>query len=172
MNMKQFNVKKIMLIPLLFSVLLTSCTDNSSDAKTYERYIYQIEDASLHMPKLEELGNYKKFKAIKKSTFEFFITDTIALFVEYDHDEYLKQLQVIGEKYTFLDGPKETIYDVSATVNGYDFKVSSETYWTYSHEMLLIGLKEDKIAYLYHYDGDLDLIDNLESFIKHYYSFK
>ena len=177
------SAKKILLLvlTLCFAINLAACSREyrSTSKADYQKYVSEVEDADKYMPKLDELGDYKIFLATRKTPQDslFNTTNSVALIVQYDKSNFEIACNAIENKYSFVDKKTENVQDIEAHVDGYDFRIDSNSIYIVTYNdgttnvtpkrMLLIGICEEsyKIAYLYHWDIELDWIKDLDKFI-------
>lgn len=97
-------------------------------------------------------------------------------------DDYVITTYPNGEEHTMHDEIKDNLKDLDANVNGFHIQVvyldflkynTYKHFYCYPHNLKTIGFndRERKVCYLYHYDSELDEIDNLDKFIKKHYYF-
>lgn len=166
---------------IIYSLILFSCTRNNSSNNTsdYEAYLQTARGAEVYMPKLEDIGEYKKIVINHKRT-EYLLWElnAVSLEIQYDEAEFYSQLERINEKYMFLEESTNNLNDVDATVQGYNVRIAEmqynpndEYFYYYPKCFMMIGVNEDEysIVFMYHYDVDLDEIEDLDKFIKKYY---
>ena len=176
--------KIIALICCLASVFcFSSCSKEYSSVNEadYPIYLDEICDAELHMPKLENLGDYNSVLITRKTPNDIFIstTDSIALIVQYDQHNFEIATNSIDAKYDFIEFPLENCSDFNANVAGYTFRVDSNSLYkmteypsnrvVYGPECsLIIGVNalENKIAYLYYWDIEIHEMNDLDEFIE------
>ncbi len=172
------------LVLLLFAIVLSSCAQSQSttDESVYERYLKDVRGAEAQMPSVQELGDYVSIYATQQTTPQFLFskTDSVALIVQYAKEDYINAKQAINESYTFVDQASKELGDYKASVAGYNIRVvKKDEVWNdaqmicydYPSCFLMIGHNdaEYKIIYMYHYDFELDNIDNLDKYIKQCY---
>lgn len=176
----KFTKKSNVLIIFLISCLcLSSCTRKYSSTKedAYENYVAELSYADQFMPKLEELGEYTSVFSSRRTPNDIFFdtTDSVALIVQYEKEQYDMQVDRIMRKYRFIVEGADYLMDVDANVSGFDFKVVDDNrfYGELLHtllvyDLLFIGFNETdcKVAYLYYWDHALDCIKDLDKFIK------
>jgi len=183
-------IKKTVVFLLILSLVNTLCSCSkkvSTDEKLYDTYIDEVYMSNLHMPKLSELDNYNHISIIRKTKNVLImpsVVESIVLICRYDQESYLEQKETISSTICFLDDsenqPSE-LKDYTACVSGFDIRIVekqekiTEGYWyDYPKCFLMIGTNDSKhsIAYLFHFDSELDEIDNLDRYINKYYSFE
>ncbi len=176
---------KIKILILLFCccICLSSCSKrySSSNEEDYEKYISEVADAELYMPQLEELGNYKSFLVGRRTNNDIFIdtTETISLIVHYLEEDFEFVVNQLDNKYDFISSALENYLDYEAEVNNYYFRVDynslcemvsypSGEIVLYPKCSLMIGVNrmENKIAYLYYWDIELQEMNDLDKFIE------
>ena len=162
----------ITLVAMIFSLI--SCgskTSISSNAEDYKVYLDKVEYAKDYMPSIASCGNFLSVVSTYKKTVIFFDVYTLGLFLSYDEEEYNKQKEHIIQNYTFSD-ESESKSDSLAKVNGYIIKLVEEDYPLETYKMgFLIGTDDNnhRIGYMYYYDFDLDVLDDLDSYVESYF---
>ncbi|MBE7085121.1 MAG: hypothetical protein E7368_03605 [Clostridiales bacterium] len=140
----------------------------------YQEYLATAEYAEEYMPSVEECGNYSSAVATKKKSGFLFVTYTVGLFLSYNEEEYCRQKEEILANRVFFQADDEDLEsDCSASVDGYKLRLVRQEYHYATYKMgLLIGVNDakQKICYLYYYDFDLDVLDNLYTFVKTYFT--
>lgn len=172
---------------------------SSTNIADYQSYIAKVSLANYWMPKLEEVGEFEEFLVTLRLSNDIFedMTDSIGLFLKYDETNYKKEKAEIESAYHLLNNESqlpdnynipesdmtlydylETIKDFDAEINGYYIQVvyrdlTEVKYYEYWLNLELIGFneKEQKICYLYHYNGGTVKIKNLDEFIVDRYNF-
>lgn len=176
---------KIKISILLFCCcfFLSSCSKkySSSFEEDYKKYIREVANAELYMPQLDELGNYKSFLAGRRTNNDMFIdtTETISLIVHYCEEDFDFVVSQLEYKYEFISSSLENYLDYEAEVNNYYFRVDSNSLCEmvsypsgeivfYPKCSLIIGINriENKIAYLYYWDIEIQEMDDLDKFIE------
>lgn len=170
----------IWILILCACLLLPSCSQEeylSTNEDDYRIYVQEVYQAELHMPSLKELGEYKEICITRRLPQGVFAktTSSIALIVQYEASEFYKALDYVYSQYIFLSCANDQIWDIEAQLNYYNFYIVSKptsnewnkSYYNYPHAFMMIGVdkNEFKIAYLFHYDSELDRIKNLDEFI-------
>ena len=161
----------------------TSETKSSDNVNEYAELLNSVKGSNVHMPDVEELGDYQKICINVKRTENFmrWKIDTISVQVAYDKTNFDKEINELQAAYVFLSENKQTVQDISATVKGYDIKIvekeemiEGEYCYYYPKCFMMIGIDEqhNTIIYMYHYDIDLDEIKNLDKFVEKYFSFE
>ena len=166
---------------LLYTLMLTSCskTKRYDDVTKFAEITNEVNGAHSHIPELNELGEYESVNLFHNKTKQgLWIIDSLTLKVRYDAVKFENVLNDINSKYFFLKEKKEDLFDCYAIVDGYEIQVvdkSEKMQHDYSYDypkcFMMIGVnrQERTIVYLYHYDSDLDYIDDLDKFIDKYY---
>ena len=178
-------LKKSILLAFCFVLcgcLLVSCSEENqtTSENDYELYMSEVRYSSQHMPDIEELGNYEDIVIKTKTTTHGLAwnVDTISLMVTYCEETFETELQRVMAEYQFVSGVEGKLYDFEADVKGNDIRVvkkqqgySDEYTYGYPEAFMMIGINEEKnsIVYMFHYDIDLDEINDLDSFIQKYY---
>lgn len=177
---KAFKVIIIIVLAIVLAIggfltlLLGSFERVKTDISKYSEDISEIGNAAKFMPDLETLNGYTDIEYTYKikcsSIFMGFFSDGYALFVTYDKERYEAQKDEVMSNYTFVQKPILGFGNTNYTIpiaefqyNGYDMKVvPDEEYIDFSacKSFMLLGFNDEecKIAYLYHYDFDLDYI--------------
>lgn len=179
---------------LIVCLLLSGCKykKKTTDYDTYLKYVDKaytlistghaqvIKDI---MPTQQTLGKYTDLYSTFRHEGVIYPISTVALFLDYDKSEYEKQVNYINENYLFIDSTYPECTDIYASINGYEIKIVDKGLYTYDiyhnwagHDYLvsfgmMIGTNtaENKICYLYFCDPELDIIDNLDEYIKEYF---
>ena len=169
-------MKRILALLLLLATALslTSCAirqRKTEDEGEYEEYLGRVEYADVYMPPLALCGEYSAFCATYKYRFVvMFETYTVGLFLSYGEDEYEAQKAAVLSRYEFFDAEDETLVsDPDATAEGYHFRLVKQDYPLETYKVgLLIGTDDAdrRICYLYYYDCDLDVLNNLDVYIR------
>lgn len=158
----------IMLV-LIIAITLSSCASVKID-NNIENYAADVEEccASLFMPELEELPNYKEVEYYSKKSDGLFAESSIQLIVSYEEEIFLKEKERLKTAYTYLDEPQKnegddalyTIPLAEFSVAGFDFKVAKFDDTFYPKYFGMVGISDEKcqIAYLWVYAIDLDYI--------------
>ena len=169
---------------LFFS--FTGCkasTYYSLDEQDYYDYLIEVKDAQFHMPQLTDLGEYDSITVTRRKPKNSFIstTDSIALFVTYEAEQFEKMLTVIRQKYSYLEQPIEALEDINAEINGFVINVVDKQVcydvgngrYEYPYAFLMIGYNELKttIVYMFHYEHTIGTITDLDDFIQKGYFF-
>ena len=174
-------MKKILsfflLIVTVFS--LSSCTAKKSKTTKeaeYEKYLSKVEYAESYMPGLEQCGNYSSMNATYKHEYLlFFDVYTVGLFLSFDKSEYEIHKNDILSRYKFFTPDDESLKsDCDATIKNYNIQLVNDEYEYSTIKMgLLIGMDDTdcKICYLFYYDFDLDVMDNLDTYIEDFFYF-
>lgn len=174
---------KILILLLCCCFCFSSCSKrySSSNEKDYEKYISEVADAELYMPKLDELGNYESFIVGRRTSNDIFIdtTETISLIVRYFEDDFDIVVNQIEHKYEFISSSLDNYPDYEAEVDNYYFRVDrnslcemvsypSDEIVLYPKCSLIVGVNraENTIAYLYYWDIEMNEMSNLDKFIE------
>lgn len=181
----KFLLKIIITIVIFFSLfyilILSSCskTEKFNDVNQIEEKIREVRGAETHIPNDDELGEYESIELLLKETkYSLWTIDSLTLKVKYDASEFNKAINGIDLRYSFLKEAKEDLLDYNAIIDGYEIqivekieKMQSDYSYDYPKCFMMIGVnkQEQTIVYLYHYDIDLDSIDDLDDFIDKYY---
>ena len=175
--------KLLTIILLLFCLFLSSCSQEYSSTKEedYERYIGEVLDAELYMPKLDDLGDYESIFAARRTINDPFIdtTDSVTLIVQYHKDVFDFVVNQIETKYDFINFALDNYKDYEAEVNNYHFRVDStsldemicypsgEIVFEPFHSLLIgVNMSDNKIAYLYYHDIEIHEMNDLDTFIE------
>ena len=188
--------KRIVCLLLIIScLLLTGCGDSksviSTDIDTYTRDCESVENASVLMPDLADLGAYTELKYTYQETTEgvIFTTRGLALFVKYDQETYNKQKADALSAHIFLEesvmddeGDHYIIPCTEFEYKGYLMMIVPDDDFTFSpcKSFMMLGFNDETcvITYLYHYSQDLDFIAEKDqdlnaemvSFVDRYFS--
>ena len=175
-------MKKISLLLALciaVTMLLTSCGEKffSTDEDDYYEYLEKVTGAAKLMPLLTDVGEYSSFEATYKHsrTALLYELDTVGLFLTFEDEEaFLDAVEDLSYEHVFYEKyPDEQKTDFEAEVDGYVIKMVKEEYELSVYQSAyLIGVNEEakKICYLYYYDFDMDVLEDLDSYIdEHFY---
>lgn len=175
-------MKKISLLLALcivVSMVLTACSEKffSTDEADYYDYIEKVTGAEKYMPSLTALEDYSSFAATYKHsrTALLYELDTVGLFLSFDDEEVFQDaVDVLAYDHTFYEKyPDEEKTDFKAEVDGYVINMVKEEYElsVYQSAFLIgVNMEEMKICYLYYYDYEMDVLDDLDSYIdEHFY---
>lgn len=175
-------MKKICLLLALciaVSMTFTACSEKffSTDEDDYYEYLEKVAGAADFMPSLSAVGEYSSFTATYKHsrTALMYELDTVGLFLSYEDEEaFLDAVEDLSYEHLFYEKhPDEQKTDFEAEVNGYSIKMVKEEYELEVYKSAyLIGVneKEQKICYLFYYDFDMDVLEDLDSYIdEHFY---
>ena len=136
-------------------------------------------DLNCLMPSLSEIGEPVdlEYYQLHASAAVYFVWDTYHLVCKYDAEEYVRQKELLEEKYVFqTDRMRDDHHscEPTAEIAGYQFRVLStegeygdDIY--YPKRLVLIAYSDEaqEIVYLSFYDVDLDYISSLKEFINH-----
>lgn len=162
--------------------LLSSCSirresvklEKAEDMGKYEEYLAKVEYAADYMPQPNECGDYTSATVTyKKKLMLLFESYSVGLFLSYDNAEYNKQKELILADYNFLTSDSAES-DPDASVGGYSIRLADKEYPLQTYKMgLLVGINdsENKICYLFYYDLDLDVLDDLDSYVEEFFFF-
>ena len=157
------------MLALIITITLSSCASVKID-NNIENYAADVEEccASLFMPELEELPNYKEVEYYSKKSDGLFAESSIQLIVSYEEEIFLKEKERLKTAYTYLDKPQKldsdrdvyTIPIEKFSFAGFDFKIAVFEDTVYPKNFGMVGISEEKcqIAYLWIYAVDLDYI--------------
>ena len=176
---------KVKILTLLFCCCfcLSSCSKrySSSYEEDYKKYISEVADAELYMPQLVELGNYESFLTGRRTNNDIFFdtTETISLIVHYREENFDFAVNQLEYKYEFISSSLENYLDYEAEVNNFHFRVDCNSLCEmvsypsgeivfYPKCSLIIGINriENKIAYLYYWDIEIQEMEDLDKFIE------
>lgn len=169
-----------LLIPpvLLICLMFYEHESINTDLEWYPSARIGTGNAQQFLPTLEELGTDCKIDfTYKKTSYYIFTTYGIALFVQYDSEDYgEKKSETLG-KYQFLDAPAVDFSgDIQLTESvdyrGFHFQIAPDPEYIYFQDtpeyrehhscksFVMIGTNDDThtIAYLYFFDPDVDYI--------------
>ncbi len=167
----------VFMLPLLVSC---NCVEKGDNEENYETLLDKVDFSDLYMPNLKDIGIYKEIKIYYKVTKKIFWNDvkSLSLIVNYSTEQYYVNKNKILEQYSFINQEKAELKDYKADVNGFHIQVVedeqgiSDDYTTfYCKRLFMIGFDDVnyQIIYLYHYDFDIDYIEDLDDYIKKYY---
>ena len=172
-------MKKLFSIFILSVILLSlsSCTARrikTTKEDKYEKYLSKVEYATDFMPDTDACGNYSSLTATyQHEDLFFFDVYTVGLFLSYNESEYEAQKNQIFSNYEFFTSDDESLKsDCDATIKNYNIQLVKGEYEYSTIKMgLLIGTDDTnhKICYLFYYDFDLDILDDLDTYIKNYF---
>ena len=184
-------MKRILALVIVLSFFLTGCNIREkaefdinirekveTDIDKYESICNEVENASVLMPDLDEIGDYNEVKFTYKiycySFFIGFVSDGIGLWAQYDESDYEEEKERVLSSYEFLEEPiidSRGLYELPVTefaYKGYDTKiVPDEDYIDFGacKSFLMIGFNDNEyaICYLYYYDIDIDYLYDEET---------
>ncbi len=164
----------IVLSFLLFSVSCVTQKNITGDINDYSNYLEKVYLSEQYMPKTNELGKYSDVTITYRSEFEvMFETNTAGLYLSYDEANYEKQKNCIISNYKFFSPDDDDLKsDCDAAVCGYDIHLVRADYKYETYKTgLLIGTNDEnrRICYLFYTDTELDILDDLDSFIEDYF---
>lgn len=182
-------MKKILAIILVLIITLTlsSCVKTDNNIKNYTADVENY-GASLFMPSLENIGEYKEISYFSRKDENFFPEYSIQLIVSYDEENFLIEKERLKNAYTYLDKPQkpywnDTVYTIpieAFSVAGFNFKVAKFDNTFYPKYFGMVGISDEKcqIAYLWVYALDLDyicetdanVIKEMNEFVEHHFS--
>lgn len=168
-------------------LLLTGCGKTSKDIDEYLNTgtAMDTEAKGMMMPSLEALPAYKSidYRHTQKTMF-LFVANSVVLVVEYDEQTYDSEKGKLAQAYTFSnpDTTSEIIDGASRpndefSLNSYVFRVVEGNDFPKSFGIIGTSDEQQRIAYLYFYDSDLDEIGDLDdsnrmaSFVKSYFDY-
>lgn len=168
--MKRLSLTLLAAIMVLSFTACAIVSKKTSDVEKYHAYLSQVVYSQEYMPSIDQCGEYINVSATYKRLSMFlFETNTVGLFVTYDDTEYQKQIERISSQYSFYLVDDEALEsDCDAVVGDYSIRLVKAEYDLPTYKTgLLIGTddKNCRICYLYYYDFDLDVLDDLEEFI-------
>lgn len=163
----------LILVLIIATVCLFSCTKSATGIEQYNKYLEKVKYSSEHMPKTDQLGDYNNVEIFYKNSSSFFETKTISLVLTYDKASYDKQIEYIEQEYSmYSTSPDLYGTDFQAETNGYTINMVNRKY-TLEHNKnaLLIGRnpEELKICYLFYYDPDLDVLNDLTEYVNRFF---
>lgn len=182
-------MKKLLTIILAIIIVITLCSCVKTD-NNIENYLDDIEkyQASLFMPNLEDIGEYKEAKYYTRKDETIFSEYSMQLVVKYDEETFLKEKERLESAYTYLDGSQkpewdDTVYTIPIedfSNAGFNFKIAIFEDTVYPKNFGIVGVSDEKyeIAYLWIYAPDLDYIcetdrneiKEMNEFIEYYFS--
>ena len=172
-------MKKFLIVCILFVMTMSLCCcslgqTKTSDVNEYPKYLSKVEYAEDYMPSMEQCGNYSSMLITYKKSGILFEIYTLGLFLSYNEDEYNQQKETILSSCEFFNPEDEELNsDCDALVDGYSIRLVKQEYPLDTYKMgVLIGLNDEKqkICYLYYYDFDLDILDDLDTYVKTYFN--
>ena len=179
------SLKILLIVSVLFALfctsMLSSCsqTETSYNASDFETIINEVSGANNHLPSTEQLGTYESvFLNSKRTNYALWVINALSLHVEYNEENFEKEVAQIKAIYSFVNEEKEGLRDYSAFIYGYEIlivdkaeRLESDYSYYYPKCFMMIGINKEKhsIVYMYHYDIDLDEIKDLDAFVKKYY---
>lgn len=132
-------------------------------------------------PDLKDFGKYEDidFNFFRKHHF-IWRSEAYTLKISYDKDTYIKEKKSFKKAYLFSKEPivmlKGKKLEPEFNIDGYDFRIVSDAYGEaeFPKYIYFFGFndKENKIAFIYFQDSDLDYIESFEKFIKDYCGWK
>ena len=170
-------------------ISLTSCrgvSGESFDFNKYEDYRDKVGSsygtAKGLLPPVDELGEYNDVQFSYKKVDSFiFVSEGIALFLDYNEVNYALAKSYVEGKYTFIDQPCTTYSDskhfdfpvASFMYKDYSFRIAptlqtnestGETYYI-CKSFVMTGYNESmsSVAYLYYHDFDIDFLYSTDS---------
>lgn len=163
------------LLLLIMAFSLGACLaqqTRTSEIQEYTQYLAKVEYAEEFMPRIEACGRYSSFVATYKAVHGLFETYTVGLFLTYGEEEYREQKQAIESSYAFFCAEDEDLTsDCDGAVGNYMIRLVDGDYPLETYKMgLLIGTSdaERAICYLFYYDFDLDILDDLDAYVRSY----
>lgn len=174
---------KYLIILLISSLFLFSCSKNYSSNKEedYEKYLNEVIESQLYMPRLENLGVYESIYISRRTRNDDFFdsTETISLIVQYDESNYDIAINNLENKYEYISKELENYKDFEANIKNFYFRVDLKSLYKmtsypsndivlYPKHSLIIGINkaENKIAYLFYWDIEINHMDDLDKFIE------
>ena len=170
-------MKKLTALLTVIGLLLSLCSctvkrQRTSDAEQYRRYLSKVEYAASYMPDIAACGDPSSMTATYQHDYLlFFDKYSVGLFLAYTEDEYEAQKQAILSSYTFFDAEDEVASDRDAAVGGFDLRLVDAEYPLSTVKTgLLIGTNDAdcEICYLFYYDFDLDVLDDLDAYVSNH----
>ena len=167
---------------LFYLLMLSSCyqMQRYTDANDFQAVIQEVHGADGHIPSTEELGNYMSVELChKETTYILSKTNTLTLKATYTAAEFEKALDQMDAELSFVSQPKEGLSDYDAVINGYEIRIVSKPegmgngyFYDYPKCFIMIGVNKEtcSLVYMYHYDSELDKIDDLDAFVKKHYT--
>ena len=156
----------IVAIPIeLFVGLFTKY--ETTDIGQYQKYLDKCLFSEEYMPDIDDIGDYEGITITAKEELILFAVDSVALFVEYDDENYAKAVNYIENNYTFFDGTEGVnIEDTIAEINGFQFRMVNlklDSPYT-TKKILCVGKNdEDKtVAYIFIYDAEINVFESMQ----------
>ena len=167
---------------IISEIFAPKVRSQSKDINDYEKYVSEVKYAEKFMPDYKnDIGTYDNidfgYQLNVYSYFMGFCSDCITLIATYDDVNYELEKNKVLNKYEYLSEPfKEKDGDYIFPVatfeyDGYIFKiVPYYHYWSNSDDLacksfMMVGCNdfENKVAYLYFYDFDIDYLCDSEA---------
>lgn len=167
---------------IIIEIFSPRIASQSKDINDYEKYVDEVKYAEKFMPDYKnDIGSYTNidfgYQLNVYSYFMGFCSDCITLIATYDDANYELEKNNVLNKYEYLSEPfKEKDGDYIFPVatfeyDGYIFKiVPYYHFWSNSDELacisfMMVGCNdlENKVAYLYFYDFDIDFLCDSEA---------
>ena len=174
----------IIIILLAIWITFNSCyfDYSTTNADNYSAYISDIYEANTHMPSLENLGEYSSIRLNRRPPKDIFIKtmNSATLIVSYDESTFATAVENVNKKYVFRDTTDDSIGDIDALIN--DISIKPVNYFqnndsilefvNYPKQGLMIGIDEVnyRIIYFYHWDIEIQKIEDLDKFIRKSYN--
>lgn len=149
-------------------------TITNNDINVYKQMTLSDKTA----PDIDDFGKYSNidFKFFRKHML-FFRSDSYTLISSYNKDTYLKEKEEFKSSYAFYNEPICNDPDLSLNVyklkphfsiDGYEFSVISSVDADFPHDIYFWGFNdnENKIAFIYYHNFDLDYIESFEEHIR------
>ena len=166
-------------VVLFFIIILCQAyfgfNDDSSteDLSEYQAYLDCVLSSQDSMPALEECGAYQKAKLSKREHLQYiFDYYSVCLFLQYDEEEYERQVEQIEKDYRFFQEPTYDLHEVTASIGGYEVRVvePGDPIMPPVKGCLLIGFNDELHAIMYAYYDDIerDYISDLDKALKEY----
>lgn len=185
MNKKALVIVVCILLCLIVCVSVFGVGFKTKNGDKYAKYLETSADAEDWMPSLDEVGDYKGIMITRKRIANGLINSThsVALMLEYSSEAFEAECERLNDEYKFISNGYECIEDYVAEVDGYEFRIVEGSLCTTTSTLgsrswpkscFLIGInhEQSKIAYLYHWDIELEEIEDLDAFVKRRYKLK
>ena len=150
-----------------------NANDSTEDLSQYGAYLDCVLSSRDFMPAPEDCGPYQKEKLSKREHLQYiFDYYSVCLFLQYDEEEYERQVEQIEKDYRFFQEPTYDLHEVTASIGGYEVRVvePGDPIMPPVKGCLLIGFNDELHAIMYAYYDDIerDYISDLDKALKEY----